>query len=157
MPGKEVAEHHQSGIVIAPTLDYMDKAYIEAKSHGWSSAPIVEMLIPSTMDKTLAPEGKHVASLFCQQFSPNLPDGSSWHDHRLAAADTIIETVDSEAEVDYWFGNFHIDMDGMDAGMALWDETGGTAKEALENTGTCANPEIFRGQVFYDPANPDFS
>jgi hypothetical protein len=48
-------------------------------------------------------------------------------------------------------------MDGMDAGMALWDETGGTAKEALENTGTCTNPEIFRGQVFYDPANPDFS
>ena len=97
LPGKEVAEHHQSGIVIAPTLDYMDKAYIEAKSHGWSSAPIVEMLIPSTMDKTLAPEGKHVASLFCQQFSPNLPDESSWHDHRLAAADTIIETVDKYA------------------------------------------------------------
>jgi phytoene dehydrogenase-like protein len=70
LPGKEIAEHHQSGIVIAPTLDYMDKAYIDAKSHGWSSAPIVEMLIPSTMDNTLAPEGQHVASLFCQQFSP---------------------------------------------------------------------------------------
>ena len=54
LPGKEVAEHHQSGIVIAPTLDYMDKAYIDAKSQGWSSAPIVEMLIPSTMDNTLA-------------------------------------------------------------------------------------------------------
>ncbi len=93
LPGKEVAEHHQSGIVIAPTLDYMDKAYIDAKSHGWSSAPIVEMLIPSTMDDTLAPEGKHVASLFCQQFSPTLPDGKSWEDHRLAAADTIIETI----------------------------------------------------------------
>ena len=97
LPGKEVAEHHQSGIVIAPTLDYMDKAYIDAKSHGWSSAPIVEMLIPSTMDNTLAPEGKHVASLFCQQFSPTLPDGSSWHDHRLAAADTVIETVTKHA------------------------------------------------------------
>jgi phytoene dehydrogenase-like protein len=35
----------------------MDKAYIDAKSHGWSSAPIVEMLIPSTMDNTLAPRG----------------------------------------------------------------------------------------------------
>ena len=97
LPGKEIAEHHQSGIVIAPTLDYMDKAYIEAKSNGWSSAPIVEMLIPSTMDETLAPEGKHVASLFCQQFSPTLPDGSSWHDHRLSAADTIIETVTKHA------------------------------------------------------------
>ena len=97
LPGKEVAEHHQSGIVIAPTLDYMDKAYIDAKSQGWSSAPIVEMLIPSTIDNTLAPDGKHVASLFCQQFSPTMPDGSCWHDHRLAAADTIIETVTKHA------------------------------------------------------------
>jgi phytoene dehydrogenase-like protein len=75
----------------------MDKAYIDAKSHGWSSAPIVEMLIPTTMDETLAPEGQHVASLFCQQFSPTLADGSSWHDHRLAAADNIIETVTKHA------------------------------------------------------------
>jgi phytoene dehydrogenase-like protein len=97
LPGKEVAEHHQSGIIIAPTLDYMDKAYIDAKSHGWSTAPVVEMLIPSTMDKTLAPKGKHVASLFCQQFSPTLPNGRSWQDHRLAAADTIIETVTKHA------------------------------------------------------------
>ena len=97
LPGKEIGEHHQSGIVIAPTLDYMDQAYIDAKSHGWSKKPIVEMLIPSTMDDTLAPDGKHVASLFCQQFSPSLPDGKSWTDHRLAAADTIIETINKHA------------------------------------------------------------
>jgi hypothetical protein len=65
--------------------------------------------------------------------------------------------VDPESEFDYWFGNFHINMDGMDTGMSLWDETGGAAKDALDNAGTCANPEIFRGQVFFDPANPDFS
>jgi phytoene dehydrogenase-like protein len=97
LPGKEIAEHHQSGIVIAPTLDYMDKAYIEAKSDGWSKAPIVEMLIPSTMDNTLAPKGQHVASLFCQQFSPSLSDGASWHDHKMAAADTIIDTINTHA------------------------------------------------------------
>ena len=97
LPGKEIAEHHQSGIVIAPTLDYMDRAYIDAKTHGWSAEPIVEMLIPSTMDDTLAPKGQHVASLFCQQFSPSLSDERSWHDHRLAAADTIIETVTKHA------------------------------------------------------------
>ena len=97
LPGKEIAEHHQSGIVIAPTLDYMDRAYIDAKTHGWSAEPIVEMLIPSTMDDTLAPRGQHVASLFCQQFSPSLSDERSWHDHRLAAADTIIETVTKHA------------------------------------------------------------
>ncbi|MEX0342077.1 MAG: phytoene desaturase family protein, partial [Erythrobacter sp.] len=71
----EPGEHHQSGIIIAPTLDYMDKAFLDAKAHGWSRKPIVEMLIPSTVDDSLAPPGQHVASLFCQQFAPELPAG----------------------------------------------------------------------------------
>src|SRR3546814_8501505 len=50
-------EHHQSGIILAPTLDYMDRAFLDAKRHGWSKAPIVEMLIPSTVDDSLAPAG----------------------------------------------------------------------------------------------------
>jgi phytoene dehydrogenase-like protein len=93
----EPGEHLASGIVIAPTLDYMDKAFTDARAHGWSKAPIVEMLIPSTLDDTLAPKGAHVASLFCQQFAPELPDGRSWADEREAAADTIIDTVDAWA------------------------------------------------------------
>jgi len=97
LPGKEVAEHHQSGVVIAPTLDYMDQAYIDAKQYGWSKKPIVEMLIPSTLDDSLAPKGKHVASLFCQQFSPTLKDGQSWNDARLDAAECIIDTVTEHA------------------------------------------------------------
>ena len=97
LPGKEVAEHHQSGIVIAPTLDYMDQAYTDAKSLGWSKKPIVEMLIPSTLDDSLAPEGKHVASLFCQQFSPKLDSGRSWNDCRTEAAECIIDTVTEHA------------------------------------------------------------
>jgi len=55
------------------------------------------MLIPSTLDPTLAPKGKHVASLFCQHFRFNLPGGRSWDDEREAAADTIIATVDAHA------------------------------------------------------------
>ena len=90
-------EHHQSGIVIAPTLDYMDRAFTDAKTQGWSKQPIVEMLIPSTVDESLAPAGQHVASLFCQQFAPVLPDGRSWDDEREAAADHIIATVDAHA------------------------------------------------------------
>ncbi len=93
LPGKDQAEHHQCGIVIAPSLDYMDRAYLDAKLHGWSKRPIVEMLIPSTLDNSLAPPGQHVASLFCQQFAPQLADGQSWHDCREAAAQTIIDTV----------------------------------------------------------------
>ena len=49
---------------------------------GWSQRPIVEMLIPSTLDDSLAPPGRHVASLFCQHVAPALPDGASWDDHR---------------------------------------------------------------------------
>jgi phytoene dehydrogenase-like protein len=90
----EAGEHHQSGIIIAPTLDYMDRAYTDAKQTGMSKAPIVEMLIPSTVDDSLAPPGQHVASLFCQQFAPELPDGRSWDEARDEAADLIINTVE---------------------------------------------------------------
>jgi phytoene dehydrogenase-like protein len=93
----EPGEHHQSGIIIAPTLDYMDQAFVDARAYGWSRAPIVEMLIPSTVDDTLAPKGAHVASLFCQQFAPTLPNDRSWDDEREAAADTIIDTVEAYA------------------------------------------------------------
>jgi phytoene dehydrogenase-like protein len=90
----EPGEHHQAGIVIAPSLRYMDRAFIDAKLHGWSRAPIVEMLIPSTVDDTLAPQGCHVASLFCQQFAPD----HDWTPQaERAAADTIIDTIDAHA------------------------------------------------------------
>jgi len=95
LPG--AGEHHQSGIILAPTLDYMDRAFTDAKVHGWSKAPIVEMLIPSAVDDSLAPPGQHVASLFCQQFAPELPDGRSWDDEREAAADTIFDTIEASA------------------------------------------------------------
>jgi phytoene dehydrogenase-like protein len=86
-------EHHQSGIIIAPTLDYMDRAFADAKVFGWSRKPIVEMLIPSTVDDSLAPPGQHVASLFCQQFAP----GHDWDADEAKAADTIIDTVEAHA------------------------------------------------------------
>ncbi|WP_324695339.1 NAD(P)/FAD-dependent oxidoreductase [Novosphingobium aerophilum] len=93
----EPGEHHRSGIIIAPTLDYMDRAFLDAKTYGWSRKPIVEMLIPSTIDDSLAPPGQHVASLFCQQFAPELPGGRDWDDEEDKAADTIIDTVEAQA------------------------------------------------------------
>jgi len=93
----EPGEHLQSGIIIAPSLDYMDKAFTDARELGWSREPIVEMLIPSIVDDSLAPPGAHVASLFCQQFAPELPDGRSWDDEREKAADHIIATVEKWA------------------------------------------------------------
>jgi phytoene dehydrogenase-like protein len=93
----EPGEHHQSGIIIAPTLDYMDEAFLDAKRYGWSKKPIVEMLIPSVVDDSLAPPGQHVASLFCQQFAPELPGGRDWDAEEGQAADTIIDTVEAHA------------------------------------------------------------
>jgi len=55
LPGRSLAEHHTSGIIMAPSLAYMDQAYLDAKAGGWSKRPIVEMLIPSTLDGSLAP------------------------------------------------------------------------------------------------------
>jgi phytoene dehydrogenase-like protein len=97
LPGKAQADHHASGIVIAPGLDYMDRAFDDARARGWSRAPVVEITIPSTVDDSLAPPGCHVASLFCQHFAPELPDGRSWDDEREIAADCIIDTVSAHA------------------------------------------------------------
>src|SRR5207344_3467882 len=85
LPGKNAQPHHGSGIVIAPSLAYMERAYFDARTSGWSAAPIVEMLIPSVVDDTLAPPGMHVASLFCQHVHPDLPrvaHGRTWDDAR---------------------------------------------------------------------------
>jgi phytoene dehydrogenase-like protein len=102
LPGKARAEHHTAGIIIAPGMDYMDRAYDDARVHGWSKQPIVEIKIPSTVDDSLAPPGAHVASLFCQQFAPELPPGAdgkarSWDDVREEVADHIIATVSEHA------------------------------------------------------------
>jgi phytoene dehydrogenase-like protein len=97
LPGDAAADHHTSGIILAPSLAYMDRAFCDARQLGWAREPIIEMLIPSTLDDTLAPRGAHVASLFCQHVAPELPDGSSWNAHRDKVADLMIETVDRYA------------------------------------------------------------
>ncbi|HEX4097326.1 MAG TPA: NAD(P)/FAD-dependent oxidoreductase, partial [Caulobacteraceae bacterium] len=93
----EAGDHLTAGIIIGPSLGYMDRAFMDARTLGWSQAPIVEMLIPSTLDDSLAPEGRHVASLFCQHTAPTLADGRSWDDCKDEVADLMIATVDAYA------------------------------------------------------------
>ncbi len=93
LPGKSAQDHHKSGIIIAPSLRYMEQAYFDARTLGCARAPVIEVLIPSTVDDTLAPPGKHVASLFCQHFNPELPNGLDWDEIREPAADLVIDTV----------------------------------------------------------------
>ncbi|WP_342712407.1 NAD(P)/FAD-dependent oxidoreductase [Bradyrhizobium sp. B124] len=95
LPGP--GDHLTAGIIIAPGLGYMDRAWRDAREFGWSRAPVVEVLIPSTLDDSLSPPGQHVASLFCQHVAPQLPDGKSWDDHREEVADLMIATVDTYA------------------------------------------------------------
>ena len=95
LPG--TGDHLTAGIILAPSLGYMDRAWLDAREHGWSRQPVVELLIPSTLDGTLCPPGQHVASLFCQHVAPVLPNGASWDAHRDEVADLMIATVDNYA------------------------------------------------------------
>jgi phytoene dehydrogenase-like protein len=138
MPGKAPAEHHTAGIIIGPSLHYMERAFLDAKTHGWSRAPIVEMLIPSTLDDTLAPPGKHVASLFCQHVAPDLPadfpGGSSWDAHKEKVADLMIATVNAYAP------NFSVSIIGRQVLSPL----------DLERTFGLLGGDIFHGQLSLD-------
>ncbi len=98
-PGTIQQDHHASGIIIGSSMRYMDQAYLDARREGWSRHPVVEMLIPSTLDETLAPAGSHVASLFVQHVAPQLPDGRSWEnpEEKARFADVVIDTVTAHA------------------------------------------------------------
>ncbi len=97
LPGSAAALHHTGSVMICPSLRYMEDAYDDAKYGGWSKAPMIEMCLPTTLDDTLAPPGKHVASLFCQHVAPVLSDGRDWDDHRDEVADLMLRTIDTYA------------------------------------------------------------
>jgi phytoene dehydrogenase-like protein len=84
-----------AGIIVAPSLPYMDRTYTSSRTEGWAREPIVEMLIPSTLDDSLAPPGSHVASLFCQHFPYEVEGG--WEARVDEAADHIVAHVDRYA------------------------------------------------------------
>jgi phytoene dehydrogenase-like protein len=89
----EPGPHHASGIIMAPSLSYMDRAYLDARQDGISRLPIVEMVIQSTLDDTLAPRGAHVASLFCQHFAPEV----DWNLRKHEAIERIFDVIESHA------------------------------------------------------------
>src|SRR5256884_633029 len=89
----EPGPHHASGIIMAPSLAYMDRAYLDARQDGISRSPIVEMVIQSTLDDTLAPRGAHVASLFCQHFAPEV----DWSLRKQEAVERIFDVIEAHA------------------------------------------------------------
>jgi phytoene dehydrogenase-like protein len=75
----------------------MDRAYRDCVRDGFSHEPIVEMVIPSTLDDSLAPSGAHVASLFCQHVAPEFCVGSPADDRRERLASLMIDIVEAYA------------------------------------------------------------
>jgi phytoene dehydrogenase-like protein len=84
--------HLRGAISISPTVDYMERAYDEAKYGAFSRRPYMDIVIPSLTDPTVAPAGKHVMSCFVQYAPYHLAKGT-WDEQREAFGDTVIETL----------------------------------------------------------------
>src|SRR4051812_15391169 len=86
--------HLQGGITIAPSIDYLERAYDDAKYGAFSRRPFMDVLIPSLTDPTLAPPGKHVMSIFVQYAPYHLKEGAAdWPNQREAFGDAVIDTL----------------------------------------------------------------
>jgi phytoene dehydrogenase-like protein len=90
LPG--AGAHLRGAISISPGVDYMERAYDEAKYGRYSSQPYMDVVIPSITDTSLAPPGKHVMSCFVQYAPYHLADGT-WDEHREAFGDTVVDTL----------------------------------------------------------------
>jgi phytoene dehydrogenase-like protein len=84
--------HLRGAISISPGVDYMERAYDEAKYGRFSRRPYIDIVIPSITDPTVAPPGKHVMSCFVQYAPYHLAEGT-WDDQREAFGDTVVNTI----------------------------------------------------------------
>ncbi len=94
MPGP--GAHLRGAISISPSVDYMERAYDEAKYGRFSRRPYIDMVIPSLTDPSVAPPGKHVMSCFVQYAPYNLKEGN-WDEKRDEFGDTVIATIAEHA------------------------------------------------------------
>ncbi len=92
-PTADVAPHHHGTIHISPTLDYIERAYDDAKYGRPSAEPVLEITLPSSVDRSIVPAGKHLMSIFVQFAPYTLGGGKSWDDQKEAFADRCIETL----------------------------------------------------------------
>ena len=95
IPGE--GPHLRGAISISPSVNYMERAYDEAKYGRYSRRPYIDIVIPSLTDPSVAPPGKHVMSCFVQYAPYHLKEGGTWDDHREAFGDTVINTIAEHA------------------------------------------------------------
>jgi phytoene dehydrogenase-like protein len=97
MPGP--GPHLRGAISISPSVDYMERAFDDAKYGRYSRRPYIDIVIPSVTDSTIAPPGQHVMSCFVQYAPYDLreQDGRTWDDYRESLGDTVIDTIAEHA------------------------------------------------------------
>jgi len=94
LPGTAPGPQHRGTIHISPTMEYIERAYDDAKYGRPSREPIIEATIPSSLDDTLAPPGKYVMSMFTQYFPYKLAPGLSLEEEKEKYADRCFEIMD---------------------------------------------------------------
>jgi phytoene dehydrogenase-like protein len=93
LPSTSAAPHHHGTIHISPTLEYVERAYDDAKYGRPSEEPILEITLPSAVDPSIAPPGKHVMSIFVQYAPYKLAAGTSWDDLKEPFADRCLQVL----------------------------------------------------------------
>ena len=91
-------EHLRGAISISPSVDYMERAYDQAKHGAFSERPYIDIVIPTLSDSSLAPPGKHVMSCFVQYAPYHLKPGDVWDDQRREAfGDAVVNAIAEHA------------------------------------------------------------
>jgi phytoene dehydrogenase-like protein len=92
LPSTGVAPHHHGTMHLSPTLDFIERAYDDAKYGRPSEEPVLEMTMATSVDKSIAPEGKHLLSIFVQYAPYKLAEGN-WDDEKEKFADRCVEMI----------------------------------------------------------------
>jgi phytoene dehydrogenase-like protein len=96
LPG--AGEHQRGAISFSPSVDYMEQAYDDAKYGHPSRRPYIDMIIPTLVDPSMAPPGKHIVSCFVQYAPYELADGlGTWDDQKDAFGEAVLSTIEERA------------------------------------------------------------
>lgn len=95
LPGSQSGPQHPE-FIINPSIEYLHRAWDEALSGRWSREPMLDCVIPTTKDRTLAPPGRHILSCFVQ-YAPYQLDGAGWEQEREKFADRVVEVLGTYA------------------------------------------------------------
>lgn len=92
MPGTDLGRQHPE-FILSPSIEYVERAWDDAKHGQPSERPMLDCVIPTTKDPALAPDGQHILTAFVQYAPPELADGRSWDQERDALGDRVIDTI----------------------------------------------------------------